>query len=190
MTRREAMEYNNELRNELEQAARGYGLEESVGGHIVDHYITILPENARKGMIFLKEEYVSYKAGNIKVDFKKALVAGLELMVSVSRPESVFNYIQLIILSLFFIEKSVKREISDIEAHVVYLLHKKDAYNIEINEEKLICDVQEWYMQHEEKVIEHREIVDAINALHDIKAIDFKEGNIILKEKVWGTLER
>ena len=68
MNRKEAMEYNDSLKKELEQFALMYGLEKSVGTYIVDKYIIVLPEDARKGMIFLGEDSASYKAGNIKMD--------------------------------------------------------------------------------------------------------------------------
>ena len=110
MTRKEAIEYNDRLKKELEQAALQYGLEESVGAYIVNNHITVLPEDARKGMIFLGEDSASYKAGNIKMDLKKAVIARLEFAASISKPESVFNYIQLIIVSAFFIGKSAKQE--------------------------------------------------------------------------------
>lgn len=109
MTRKEAIEYNDSLKKELEQAALKYGLEQTVGAYIVDNYITVLPEDARKGMIFLGEDSASYKAGNIKIDLKKAVIAGLEFAASVSKPESVFNYIQLIIVSAFLLESLQNR---------------------------------------------------------------------------------
>ena len=83
MTRKEAMEYNDSLKKELEQAALKCGLEESVGAYIVDNYITVLPEDARKGMIFLGEDSASYKAGNIKMNLKEAIIAGLEFAASI-----------------------------------------------------------------------------------------------------------
>lgn len=189
MTRKEAVEYNDSLKKELEQAALEYGLEESVGAYIVDNYITVLPEDARKGMIFLGEDAASYKAGNIKIDLKKAVIAGLEFAVSISRPESIFNYIQLIIISIFFIGKSVKRELGRLEAYVVYLLHKKGAYDTGVEEERFVIEVQEWYLQKEGKVIERDDIVDVMNNLYRIKAADFNNGNIYLKEHVWGTVK-
>ena len=183
------MEYNDSLKKELEQAALEYGLEKSAGTYIVDNYITVLPEDARKGMIFLEEDSASYKAGNIKMDLKKAIIAGLEFVASVSKPESVFNYIQLIIVSAFFIGKSVKRKLGRLEAYVVYLLHKKGAYDTGVEEERFIGEVQEWYQQKEGKIIGREEVVDAINNLYGIKAADFNDGNIYLKEHVWGTVE-
>lgn len=189
MTRKEAMEYNDSLKRELEQAALKYGLEESAGAYMVDNYITVLPEDARKGMVFLGEDSASYKAGNIKMDLKKAVIAGLEFAASISKPENVFNYIQLIIVSAFFIGKSAKQDLSRLESYVVYLLHKKGAYDTGVEEERFIGDVQEWYQQKEGKTVGRDEVVDAINNLYEIKAADFHSGNICLKEHVWGTVE-
>ena len=95
MTRREADEYNNFLKKELEQTSLEYGMGEAVGDYLVDHFITVIPEDARKGMVFLGEKSASYKAGNVKIDFKKALIAGLELALSISEPENIFNYMKL-----------------------------------------------------------------------------------------------
>lgn len=189
MTRKEAMEYNDSLKKELEQAALKYGLEKTAGTYIVDNYITVLPEDARKGMIFLGEDSASYKVGNIKMDLKKAVIAGLEFAASISKPESVFNYIQLIIVSVFFIEKSAKQELSRLEAYVVYLLHKKGIYDTGFEEERFVGEVQEWYQHKEGKTVGREEVVDAINNLYEIKVVDFNSGNIFLKEHVWGTVE-
>lgn len=189
MTRKEALEYNDDLKKKLEQAALQYGLEEAVGAYIVDNYITVLPEDARKGMIFLGEDSASYKAGNVKIDFKKALIAGLEFAASISKLESIFNYVQLIIVSAFFIEKSIKLELSRLEAYVVCLLHKKDAYEVGVQEEPFVKELQEWYQQKEGQNVGRNDIVDAMNHLYRIKVVDFNNGNIHLREHVWGTVE-
>lgn len=187
MTRKEAIKYNDSLKKELSQAALQCGLEESIGTYIIDNYIIVLPEDARKGMIFLGEDSASYKAGNIKIDLKKAVIAGLEFAASISKPESAFNYIQLIIVSVFFVRKSMKQELNRLEAYVVYLLHKKGAYDIEVKEEQFISEVQELYQQKEGIDVEKEKVVTAINNLHRVNVVDFSSGNICLKEHVWGT---
>lgn len=189
MTRKEAMEYNDSLKRELGQAALQYGLDEPAGAYIVDNYITVLPEDARKGMIFLGTDSASYKAGNVKIDFKKAIIAAFELAASISRPESIFNYIQLVIVSVLFIEKAIKQELGRLESYVVYLLHKKGAYDTGIEEERFISELQEWCQQKEGRAVGRGEIIGAINNLYKIKAADFNNGNIYLKEHVWGTVE-
>lgn len=189
MTRQEAIEYNNVLKKELKQAALQYDLEESFGIYIVDHCITVLPEDARKGMIFLGKDAVSYKVGNVKLDLKNALIAGLELVASVNMPESIFNYIQLLIVSAFFIEKVMKHNLSKLEAYIVYWLHMKNAYNAGIEEEKFVCELQEWYQGKEGRKLSREDVTDTISRLCDIKIVDFENGNIYLKEKVWGKVE-
>lgn len=190
MNRKEAIEYNENLKKKLEQAASQYGLDKSIGTYIIDNCITIVPENPMRNMILLGESSASYKAGNIKIDFKKALIAGLELMASISMPENIFNYIQLLIISIFFIEESTKLELSRLEAYIVYLLHKNNAYNTEgIKQERFIRDLQKLYKQKEKKVVERKEVINAINTLHKIKATDFNEDNIYLKEHVWGEIK-
>ena len=44
-------------------------------------------------------------------------------------------------------------------------------------------------MQRENISLNRGKIVDAINHLYEIKAADFENGKIFLKEKVWGKLE-
>lgn len=187
MTRKEAMEYDDSLKQELKQAAVRFGLAESSGVYIVDHYITVFPEDARKGMIFLGKTPASYKPGNVKIDLKKALAAGLEFAASIGAPESIFHYIQLIIVSAFFIEKSVKQELSGMEAAVVYPLHKNGAYDTGMEEERLINEVQEWYRQKEGTIVEGEKIADAVNQLYRIRTLDLRDGKIYLNEHVWKT---
>lgn len=63
MTRQEALDYDNELKNKLALEADMLGLEESTGNSIVDNYIMVIPDDARKSMIFLGNETASYKLG-------------------------------------------------------------------------------------------------------------------------------
>ena len=67
MTREEAIEYDNALKYELEKTALQYNMTETAGDYLVDNFITVVPEDARKGMIFLGEDSASYKAGNVKL---------------------------------------------------------------------------------------------------------------------------
>ena len=86
------------------QEAEVLGLGEKAGSDLADRYITVIPDDERKGMVFLGEEAASYKLGNVRLDLKKAIVAALELAASVSLPESFFNYLQLLIVGAFYPE--------------------------------------------------------------------------------------
>ena len=186
MTREEAIEYDNFLKRELKQTALQYGMTETVGDYLVDNFITVIPEDARKGMIFLGENSASYKAGNVKIDLKKALVAGLEYVASVNKPESIFNYVQMIIVSVLFVVKSIKQEIGKLETQVVYFLHERDAYEVGIEEEEFICAMQKWYQQKEGEILERGDVDAALKFLYGVKIVDFDNGKICLKEKIFG----
>ena len=68
-------------------------------------------------------------------------------------------------------------------------MHNKGTYDTGVEEEQFITEVQEWYQQKEGKTVGREEVVDAINDLYEIKVADFNNGNIYLKEHVWGSVE-
>lgn len=185
MTRKEAIEYNNLLERTMIEAAANYGMDEEIGNYIIDNYVTVIPEDARKGMIFLGENTVSYKPGNIKFDLKKALVAGIEMFISTSNPENVLNYIQLLIVSLIFIEKASKVEIGKIESHIIYVLHSHNSYDQGLDEEYLTDQVIKLYKEKENADLSIKQIRDAIKLLYNMEIIDLKDGKINLIEIVW-----
>lgn len=189
MTRQEALDYDNELKNKMTQEATMLGLEGNTGSSIVDNYIMVIPDDARKGMIFLRDEAVSYKFGNIRMDLKKAIVAGLELMASVSCPESLFNYVQLLVVGALFIQKVTQQNIGKIEAHIVYYLHIRNGYEIGIERESFIDDLFKWNKAKNENILNPVEIENAIKNLYKWKVIDIVDGKIWLKEIVVGITE-
>lgn len=186
MTRQEAMDFDNELKDKLMQAAEELGLQKKTGADIVDHYIIIIPEDERKGMIFLGNDAASYKFGNVRMNLKNAIMAGLELAASVNLPESFFNYLQLLIVGGFFIQKSTKQKIDKLDAYIVYLLHMENGYEIGISEEAFIDDFHNWYQERQGKELDVSEIRGAIERLYQIKALDIVGEKIYLKERVVG----
>ena len=94
MNRQKAMEYDENLSRELQDFAGSCEENKETAKNIVDHFIEFIPDDDIKGMVFLNDDPVSYKLGNVRLDLRKAILAGLELAASVSRPESIFNYIQ------------------------------------------------------------------------------------------------
>ncbi len=188
MNRQQAMKYDDELQKRLQNCAKKYSEDESMAKYIVNNFVEFIPEDDIKGMIFLGNNSVSYKAGNVKLNLKKALLAGVEFVASISNPESIFNYIQLLIVSVLFIENAIKVELSRLEAYIIYLLHTKGAYQSGVEEEQFILEVQEWYQQKEGKELEREAVVGAINHLYDIKVAAFSDGKIDLLERVWGHL--
>lgn len=189
MIRQRAKEYDDKLGRKLQDYASECGENVEVAKNIVDNFIEFIPDDDIKGMVFLNDDPVFYKLGNARIDLRKAILAGVELVASVSRPESVFNYIQLLIISALFVRNITRQELNGIEAYTVYLLHMKGAYQFSIKEEQFILDLQEWYTQQKGTALEKEKIVEAINHLYKMKVADFEDGKICLKENVWGKLE-
>lgn len=71
------------------------------------------------------------------------------------------------------------------ETYIIYLLHRKGAYR-SIEEEAFICEMQKWYQEKKGGKLCRGEIVEAINHLYEMQIADFENGNIYLKECVWG----
>jgi len=189
MTRQEAVEYDNWLKSELMQEAENLGLSKKAGSDLADRYITVIPDDERKGMVFLGEESASYKLGNVRLDFKRAIAAALELAASVSLPESFFNYLQLLIVGAFFIQKSTKQEIGKEEAYIVYFLHQRNCYERGIDEEDLQNEFKTWCEENLESCPDRLKCEKALGKLYKYKVIDIKDGKIYLKERVIGHAE-
>lgn len=189
MTRQQAMEYDNQLNKLLQAYAENCGKDNMIAKSIVDNYIEFLPESDLKRMIFLGNDPVSYKLGNVRIDLKKAILAGVELAASISMPESVFHYIQMLIVAILFIRSATQQKMNGLESYIIYLLHIKGTYQFGIEEEQFIRDFQEWYMLQKSITLKRQMVVDTINHLYELKAIDIENGKIILKEKVWGKME-
>jgi len=115
-------------------------------------------------------------------------VAGIGYVTSVSRPESIFSYIQLLIVSAIFIGKATEQKLSGIETYAVYLLHMKDAYHFGVEEETFIGELQEWCSTKGGIETNREKVVEALNHLYAMKTADFEEGKISLREQVWGKM--
>lgn len=143
-----------------------------------------------KVVIFRGEKAVSYKMGNVKLDLKKAIAAGLELVASVSIPENFLNYIQLLIVTAFFIQKSLMMEIGETEAYIVYFLNIRNGYEVGIEEKSFVEEFQKWYKQQQGVCLEEKAIQKAIQRLYDGKVADIVDGKLYLKEQVIGHVDK
>lgn len=186
MTRQEAIEFDDELKAKLMKASAELGMDEKTGASIVEHYIMVIPDDDRKGMIFLGNDAVSYKLGNVRLDLKKAIAAGLELVAAINYPENLFNYLQLLIAAALFVQKSTGKAIGKTEAYMVYFLHIRNSYEIGMDEDLLVKEFQGWYQDHSGQAIEESEIRTTVDKLYEQKILDINSGKIYLKERVVG----
>lgn len=177
------------MKNVLVREAGTLGLSDKSGNDLVDRYITVLPDDERKGMIFLGEESASYKLGNVHLNLKRAIGAALELVASVSIPENFFAYLQLLIVGAFFIQKFTKQEIGKEEAYIVYFLHQRNCYERGIDEKNLQNEFKTWYEEKMESHLNEVKYQKAVGTPCKYKIIDIEDGKIYLKEYVIGHVE-
>lgn len=127
MNRIQAMELDGQIRKHLEEYSLQNGLNPAFGNTIMDKYLQIIPDTAKREMIFLGDKSASYKMGNIRLDIKSGLVAVAEFVASLSKTENVFQYTQLMIISVLCIVAISEKELDYDSAVVVYALHKQNA---------------------------------------------------------------
>ena len=74
MNRTQAMELDGQIRKHLEEYSLQNGLNPTFGNTIMDKYLEIIPDTAKREMIFLGDKSASYKLGNIRLYIKISLV--------------------------------------------------------------------------------------------------------------------
>ena len=186
MNREEAERLDRETKEYLSGMSQELKVNEVFGTEIMDRYLEIIPEVRRKDMIFLGTNSFSLKPGNIKLDLKNLISAGIELAVSVSMPESIFNYIQLALLALIFVGKVGIKELDSNCAVVVYALNQLNAYDVYVEEEKVIEKVKS--ICKEKGNNGSMDFPEIINQLLKLQAVRMENEKIALNETVWGKI--
>lgn len=187
MNRTQAMELDGQIRKHLEEYSLQNGLNPTFGNTIMDKYLEIIPDTAKRDMIFLGES-ASYKLGNIRLDIKNGLIAVAEFVASLSKPENVFQYAQLMIISALCIGAISEKELEHDSAVVVYALHKQNAYATGITFEQLKSEIGRMLADCQVEEFEMEKLDKSVSNLLKWKIIDIDEEKIYLKEIVWGKL--
>ena len=161
-------------------------LSEETASQIMDQHVLVIPDDARSGMIFLGNESASYKLGNVRLNLKNAIAAGLELLAAVSISDTFWNYLQLLISAAFFIQKSTKQEVEKEEAYILYFLHQQDCYKVGIKENDFEHRFEMWCQERQIEYPGKMNCEKAIKHLYKNKMIDIEAEMIYLKEQVIG----
>ena len=130
MNRTEARQLDCEIRECLENFSIEQGLNPEFGKMIMDNYLEIIPDNSKREMIFLGKESSSYKMGNIRLDLRSVLIALADFVASLNKPEAFFQYVQLVIISIFCVGAITKKELDFNCAVIVSVLHRRNAYEM------------------------------------------------------------
>lgn len=189
MTRMRAQQINNEIIDCLDTYSKQMALNPDFGKAIVENYLGIFPDNAKRDIIFLGKNSSSYKLGNISLDLKNTLLALFEFVSAMNMPESYFGYVQLVMMSILCVGAMAKGSLDYNCATVVFILHKSNAYEIGASTEQIIDIIAEKRKLGDFKNFEEDKINETINELLKLKTIRMEEGKVYLNEKVWGKID-
>ena len=189
MNRTEARQLDCEIREFLENFSIEQGLNPEFGKLIMDNYLEIIPDNSKREMIFLGKESSSYKMGNIRLDLRNVLIALADFVASLNKPETFFQYVQLVIISIFCVGAITKKKLDFNCAVVVSVLHRRNAYEIGFTVEQVKAEINKMKDdgQLEEFVMER--IDKNIANLLKWNVICMEEEKIYLNERVWGKIQ-
>lgn len=186
MDRGEAEAWNQKTRDYLTKVSQELDIQEIFVAHIMERNLEIFPEISKKNMILLGADSFSLKPGNVKLDIKCLMMAGVEFFVSVGVPENVFNYIQLALLAFMFAAKIAIKKLNKDCSMVVYALNQLNAYDFYVDEERLKKEADKICKERGREDI--ADLTEVINQLLEMHVIRMRDGQIALNESVWGEI--
>ena len=183
----EAVKFRKELEKYMEEQAAAFGFDKKAGSDLVERYIEIYPDKGpMMELIDLNQKgSFSVKPGNILVNQKAFLLAAVEWALSFGLPDSLLNYIQLYLLSVVAIYKSLKVDLDENESYIVLYLHKNQMYEQGEDEETFLKNFKVWYRNQTGDELSDIRLNRAVDNLLKIKTIVIEEGKVRLQESVW-----
>lgn len=189
MNRTKAEQLDYEIRECLDDFSIERELNPEFGRLIMDNYLEIIPDDSKRQMIFLGENSVSHKLGNIRLDLRSVLIAFADFVASLSDPDTYFQYIQLIILSALCVGAITKKEIDMNCAIIIDVLHKFNAYERGYTAEQVKTEIRNTKYNNKFENFNMNKYDDSIASLLKWKVIDIIEEKIYLNEIVWGKVK-
>ena len=189
MNRTEARQLDCEIRERLENFSIEEGLNPEFGKMIMDNFLEIIPDDSKRQMVFLGKESASYKMGNIRLDLRSVLIALADVVASLNKPEIFFQYVQLVIISIFCVAAITKKELDFNCAVIVSVLHRRNAYNIGCTVEQVKAEINKMKDGGQLEEFDMERLDSNINNLLKWNVICMEEEKIYLNERVWGKIQ-
>lgn len=189
MNRTEARQLDCKIRECLENFSIEQSLNPEFGKLIMDNYLEIIPDDSKREMIFLGKESSSYKMGNIRLDLKSVLIALADFVTSLNKPETFFEYLQLVIISIFCVGAVTKKELDYNCAVIVYLLHKRNGYEIGFTVDQVKAEINKMRDDYQFEDFDMEKLEKNIKNLLNWNVIRMEEEKIYLNERVWGKIQ-
>lgn len=189
MNRTEARQLDCKIRECLENFSIEQSLNPEFGKLIMDNYLEIIPDNSKREMIFLGKESSSYKMGNIRLDLKNVLIALADFLTSLNKPETFFEYVQLVIITIFCVGAVTKKELDYNCAVIVYLLHKRNSYEIGFTVNQVKAEINKMRDDYQFEDFDMEKLEKNIKNLLKWNVIRMEEEKVYLNERVWGKIQ-
>ena len=189
MNRTAARRLDSEIRECLDKFSIKQGLNPEFGKLIMENYLEIIPDDSKKEMIFLGEKSASYKIGNIRLDLKSVLIALADFVASLNKPETFFEYVQLVIISIFCVGAVTKKELDYNCAIIIDLLHIRNAYEIGFTVKQVESEINKMKANYQFEKFDMEKLEENITNLLKWNVIRMEEEKIYLNESVWGKIQ-
>lgn len=189
MTKNEAIEFEQQLKQFMTQEAMNMELSVDRVTGMIDQYVEIYPDKfVSMGMFDLDEKSKSIRSGNIRFNLKGLWTAAANFAISAVIPATGWGYFVMVLNGLLFVSgvaDSIIKEISENEAYVVSFLHSHDMYAHGLPEGDFENAFKIWYREKTDEEMSSQRIKKALDSLYDLEAVEIIDGEIRLKEKVW-----
>ena len=189
MNRTEARQLDCEIRQCLEKFSVEQGIDNKFGNLIIDNYLEIIPDSSKREMIFLGKESASYKMGNIRLDLRSVLIALADFVASLNKTETRFQYVQLVILSIFCVAAVTKKELDFNCTVIVDILHRRNAYEIGFTVDQLKAEITKIKTEYRFEDFDMDKLEKNIENLLKWDVVRMEEEKIYLNERVWGKIQ-
>ena len=110
-------------------------------------------------------------------------------MASLNKPETFFQYVQLVIISIFCVGAITKKELDFNCAVIVSVLHRRNAYEIGFTVEQVKAEINKMKDDGQLKEFVMERIEKNIANLLKWNVICMEEEKIYLNERVWGKIQ-
>ena len=182
------MSMKRTLINGLKPYAERCELDESLSFYIVNNFIRIDSNVAAgdqlKNRLVVNSDPLLELSYDIQIDFKRAVFAGVKMAEAVYMPVYVYRYIRLLLTVVALIRKEVLP--GELEAYIIYILHVNEAYDREMDENGIICQVREGYERSFGRRPEIDGIMNGLAILSRMKVVVHRRTYYRLKSCVYG----
>lgn len=125
----------------------------------------------------------SVKLSNVRFNIRSALIAGAEIALSASMPDSLHAAAILCLSVVAFLHESATVSLTDDEASMVAYLHTHGGYD-GVDKSILFAGIYHWLLERGEDPMARRAFERALHSLWELRVISCVGDSVVLKELV------